>query len=196
MTCDANSVCQFENDTVEHTVDGAAVSFTQSHGVLNNCVIRDAADWGMYLSTSNLRAVNLSITNVRGGSSEPAGIGIAMDGSDLTASNLTIQNTGGSGIYAFKKSFLQTNGSSVNGNGGWGIAVLFGSTGSLAGSTVNNNVATGVFIDDASSVVFGGGTYLNNGGGDIFCGHQSAAARFIETTQYGSTNCPVPAPDI
>ena len=196
VNCDNGSLCRLVGDTIEQTARGAGVSVRDSQVELTDVILQSNADWGIYASESRIRARNVTIRDVRGGTNEPAGIGIALDSTEFVADNLTIQNAGGSGVYAFKHSFVQINSSALTDNGGWGIAVLFGSTGSFDGTTVSKNKATGVFIDDVSSVVFNGGNYTLNGGSDIFCGKQSAAARWIETTQHGSTNCPVPAPDI
>jgi hypothetical protein len=65
---------------------------------------------------------------------------------------------------------------------------------------VTNNGWEGVRIEDGSSVAFtAGGTYTGNGTGnqgpDIRCGLQTFnVARFFDSTQVGSTNCPVLAP--
>lgn len=197
VNCDNGSVCRLINSELEQTASGAGFNARDSQAELTNVTLQENADWGIYAQTSKMRLNNVTIRDVKGGPNEPAGIGIAVDSTEVSANNLTIKNAGGSGIYLFKHSFLQAVNSNISNNGGWGIGVLFGSTASLNGTTVSNNPnANGVFIDDASSVVFNGGNFTNNGSLDIFCGKQSAAARWIETTQYGSTNCPVPAPDL
>jgi parallel beta helix pectate lyase-like protein len=185
ISCLNKSLCRLYSNT-SSGASSSGIFIDDSEANLWNDKLQDNGGNGLTIDGSKVTASELTVTGTNG-----FGLNIA-NSSSLALDGADIESNQAGGIFLVAHSGLNLLNATISQNPSAGIVVLWNSSMATYQVTVTNNTANGVYVEGNSTVdLFGGGTYTGNnlGGPDIFCGSHSGIAVNLNRVTYGITNC-------
>ena len=187
VQCYDASLCRFYGNTIGGS-RGSAVAINASEATFAGDTLQDAGDMALQLEASTVTAWRLTVQRSGG-----HGVFIA-NGSALTASELKASENRGGGIGLVSQSHLNLETSVVSSNGGdYGLGLAAQSDALLGQVAITGNEGFGVAIGDLSIAdFFGGATVTGNSSFDIRCWGRYSVGAHLEAATYGTNDCDAP----